>query len=51
MNETLLKQYNYAREACKACLENGDTLVDMRGLKYWASEVERLRNEFKKVGI
>lgn len=51
MSETLLEQYNYAKKACEACLKNVDTLVDMHGLKYWAGEVERLRKEFKKVGI
>lgn len=47
MSETLLEKYNYARKACRECLENGSVLVDMHGLTYWASEVERLRQEFK----
>lgn len=51
MSETLLEQYNYARKACRACLENANTLVDMHGLKYWAGEVERLRDEFRQAGI
>ena len=48
---SLLEKYNYAREAVKACLDNANTLVDMHGLTYWASEVERIRNEIKELGI
>lgn len=51
MTETLLEQYNYARKACKACLDRGDTLVDMHGLVYWAGEVERIRKEIRESGI
>ena len=49
MSETLLEQYNYARKACGACLENGNTLVDMHGLVYWAERVEELRKELKEL--
>ena len=47
MSETLLEQYNYARKACRACLDRGDTLVDMHGLVYWAERVEQLRKELR----
>ena len=49
MSETLLEQYNYARKACRACLDRGDTLVDMHGLVYWAERVEKLRKELKEL--
>lgn len=49
MSETLLEQYNYARKACRACLERGDTLVDMHGLVYWAGRVEQLRKELREL--
>lgn len=47
MNE-VFNDLAYAKHAVQECLENADTLVDMHGLKYWAGEVERLRNEIKE---
>lgn len=36
-----------AKESVSWLLENPDGLVDMHGLAYWASVVERLRGEVK----
>ena len=46
--EKLFEKLQYAKEAVRTELENAATLVDMHGLKYWAGEVERLRDEVKK---
>lgn len=40
-------QLSIAKENVQKCL-NG-YLVDMHGLEYWASEVERLRKELKEL--
>jgi len=47
--KTLFEKLEYAKEAVRSCLNNAATLVDMHGLKYWAGEVERLREEVKKL--
>ena len=49
--ETISDKFNklsYAINAVMACLEHDGVLVDMHGLAYWASEVERLRKEIKE---
>lgn len=38
-----------AKKNCMAILEKDGVLVDMHGLSYWASEVERLRKEIKEM--
>lgn len=47
MNE-VFNDLAYAKHACEECLKNADTLIDMHGLTYWASEVERLRKAIKE---
>lgn len=50
MNEKeIIEQLLKAKENCRYCLENAMGLVDMKGLVYWAGEVERLRNELQKI--
>lgn len=44
----LVKKLEYAKKAVKFTLENESGAVDMKGLKYWAGEVERLRKEVKE---
>lgn len=44
----LFEKLDYAKKAVKSTLENESCSVDFHGLKYWASEVERLRIEIKK---
>ena len=49
--ETISDKFNkltYAINSVMACLEHDGVLVDMHGLTYWASEVERLRKEIKE---
>ena len=46
--EELMTKLHYVKESVSWLLEH-DGLVDMRGLKYWAGEVERLRSEIKKL--
>jgi hypothetical protein len=49
MNEKpLWEQLSKAKEAVCRLLNNEAGSVDMHGLAYWASEVERLRAEIKK---
>lgn len=38
-----------AKINCMAILKKDGVLVDMHGLSYWASEVERLREEIKEM--
>ena len=38
-----------AKENVKFCLENANGLIDMHGLEYWASVVEKLRTEIKEL--
>lgn len=45
--EELLKKLEYAKKAVLSTLENKNCMVDFHGLSYWASEVERLRNEIE----
>lgn len=47
--EELVKKLEYAKKAVLAEIENADCSVDFHGLTYWASEVERLREEIKKL--
>ena len=47
--EELIKKLEYAKKAVLAELEDADCSVDFHGLEYWASEVERLRAEIKKM--
>lgn len=46
--EILLKKLEYAKQATKKCLENGECLIDFHGLEFWAKQVEELRKEIKK---
>ena len=48
MNE-LLEQLKYAKESVIWLVNNAEGNVDFHGLIYWASEVERLREEIKKL--
>lgn len=43
-----IKKLEEAKKAVLLCLENSNVLVDMHGLSYWASVVERLRKEIKE---
>ena len=47
--EELIKKLEYAKKAVLSTLSNADCSVDFHGLAYWASEVERLRTEIKKL--
>ena len=39
----------YAKDAVRYCLDNTMNLVDMKGIVYWAGEVERLRKELQNI--
>lgn len=43
------EKLDYAKDAVMTMLKKPDCLVDFHGLAYWASEVERLRNEIKEL--
>lgn len=43
----LVEKLEYAKKAVESCLESEATRVDWKGIAYWASEVERLREEVK----
>ena len=45
--ETNLKDLEYAKKAVQSILDDGNCLVDMHSLQYWAGVVERLREEIK----
>lgn len=47
--EELVVELNYAKDAVRWLLENENGNVDFHGIAYWASEVERLRIEIKKL--
>jgi len=47
--EELFKKLEYAKNAVKSTLENGNCSVDFHGIAYWAGEVERLRKEIKNM--
>ena len=47
--EELIKKLEYAKKAILSTLGNADCSVDFHSLAYWASEVERLRTEIKKL--
>jgi len=42
-----MEELEQAKENVKYLLENGDALVDMHGIAYWASRVEALREQLK----
>lgn len=44
----LVKQLEKVKDNCIACLKS-NVLVDFKGLSYWASEVERLREQIKEI--
>jgi hypothetical protein len=44
----LFEKLEYAKKAVLAIVADAEVSVDFYGLKYWAGEVERLRNEIKK---
>ena len=46
--EELIKKLEYAKNAVKAELENANCSVGFHDIVYWASEVERLRNEIRE---
>lgn len=48
MNE-LFEKLEKAKDAVRWLLEHGEGLVDMHGIAYWASEIERLRTEILKI--
>lgn len=41
----LAEKLEHAKNAVRFCLEHANGNVDMKGLVYWAGEVERLRQE------
>jgi hypothetical protein len=47
--KTIFEQLEYAKNAVLSCLDNVAVSVDFHGLSYWAKEVERLREEIKKM--
>lgn len=47
--QELFANLEYAKKAVIFCLERETGLVDMHGLAYWASEVERLRKEIRRM--
>lgn len=44
----LLEKLKYAKDSVAWLLNHVTGLVDFHGLVYWATEVERLREEIKK---
>jgi len=44
----LIKDLEIAKENVKTLLDEPNASIDMHGLSYWASVVERLRNEIKE---
>ena len=46
--DNMFKELMQAKENVSKLLGNADMLVDMHGLAYWASKVERLRKEIKE---
>jgi ribulose-5-phosphate 4-epimerase/fuculose-1-phosphate aldolase len=42
-----MEELEQAKENVKYLLENGDALVDMHGITYWANRVETLREQLK----
>lgn len=45
----IIKKLEYAKDAVLSIIENANCSVDFKGLKYWASEVKRLREEVKSL--
>ena len=45
--EQKIKELEEAKKNVSWLLENGDGLVDMHGIEYWAGRVEKLREEIK----
>ena len=45
----LIEKLQYAKKSVLWLVDHETGLVDMHGLAYWASEVERLRAEVKKL--
>lgn len=45
--EQKIKELEYAKKAVQDMLDDGECSVDMHGIGYWASVVERLREEIK----
>lgn len=48
MEDNKMDELKYAKDAVIFCLNNITGNVDWHGLVYWASEVERLREEITK---
>lgn len=48
-NVAMFVKLDYAKKAVEFCLKHSTGCVDMHGLEYWASEVERLRKELKEL--
>lgn len=44
-----IEELEKAKKAVIATLESSNCLVDMHGLDYWASRVEKLREEIKEM--
>lgn len=45
--EQNIKDLEYAKKAVQSILDDANCSIDMHGLVYWASEVERLRELIK----
>jgi hypothetical protein len=45
----LFEKLTYAKKSVLWLLEHEIGLVDMHGISYWASEVERLRKEIRQL--
>ena len=46
--QELFERLEYAKKAVQTMLDKDGCSVDMKGLTYWAGEVERLRKEIKE---
>ena len=47
--DKLVEKLEHAKNAVIWLVNNAEGNVDFHGLSYWAKEVERLRNEIKKL--
>ena len=47
--DELIKKLRYAKDAVLVLIKSENALIDFHSISYWASEVERLRIEIKKL--
>ena len=46
--DNLIEQLDVAKGNVRELLENGNRIIGMHGIEYWAGEVQRLRNKIKE---